>query len=230
MCKSGHWHWNRETDSNKIFFVIHPIKRAICPKNEHREWLASLDVSQNTKLKFLNCTPNKILLSGRQLDLSQHDPNFRSDKVTGGLFVHGNVVTLPVNGDSCFYYYDCGNNHKMYVIVETTEKLPFSDVQRKSGDWKYESIKYVNEHGIMGSVGGSDKFQPDAPLTRAMFAAVLHRMAGEPSIAYTKKFSDVPDGQWYSQAILWAAEQNIVNGYGNGSYGKMLKMFMEGKK
>lgn len=28
--------------------------------------------------------------------------------------------------------------------------------------------------------------------------------------------ADVPDGQWYTQAIRWAASQNILTGYGNG--------------
>ena len=96
---------------------------------------------------------------------------------------------------------------------------PFTDVQVQPGIWKYESVKYVHEHSIMGGVGGSSSFQPDHPLTRAMFATVLYRMAGEPATAYSSKFSDVAPGKWYSSAILWASGKGIVSGYSDSSYG-----------
>ena len=93
----------------------------------------------------------------------------------------------------------------------------FSDVPTLPGNWKYDNIKFISERGIMGGVGGSNQFQPDEPLTRAMFATVLYRMAGEPDVEYTDKFTDVPDGQWYSDAILWANQNGIVSGYSDGS-------------
>ncbi|MCI6552482.1 MAG: S-layer homology domain-containing protein, partial [Lachnospiraceae bacterium] len=76
----------------------------------------------------------------------------------------------------------------------------FTDVPQIPGNWKYESVKYVYDRGIMGGVGGSSQFQPDHPLTRAMFATVLYRMAGEPETGYSSRFSDVKAGQWYSSA------------------------------
>lgn len=62
-------------------------------------------------------------------------------------------------------------------------------------------------------------FQPDAPLTRGMFASVIYRLAGSPDVTYKNIFSDVPVGKWYSNVIIWAYENGIVAGLGNDRYG-----------
>ncbi|MGN0330453.1 MAG: DUF5722 domain-containing protein [Kineothrix sp.] len=95
----------------------------------------------------------------------------------------------------------------------------FSDVLVIPGNWKYESIKYVYENKIMNGITATTRFDPDRPLTRGMFATVLYRMAGEPGVKYTKKFSDVADGKWYSKAIIWASQKGIVSGYLDGTFG-----------
>lgn len=101
--------------------------------------------------------------------------------------------------------------------------FPFHDVAVVPGNWKYESVKYVYENGIMNGItnpdGTIDSFQPDGSLTRAMFATVLYRMAGQPPVAYENRFSDVSTGRYYSNAIIWAYKNGIVNGYADGSYG-----------
>ena len=58
-------------------------------------------------------------------------------------------------------------------------------------------------------------FSPDATTSRSMIATILWRMAGSPVVDYAMDFSDVPQGQWYSEAIRWAASQGIVSGYGD---------------
>ena len=113
------------------------------------------------------------------------------------------------------------------------QDFPFGDVPKNS--WKYEGIKYVYDNQIMKGVGDGTTFAPDDTLTRAMFATVLYRMAGEPAVTYTNKFPDVPAGKWYSNAIIWASKKGIVSGYGDGTFGKdnnitreqMAKMLME---
>lgn len=63
-------------------------------------------------------------------------------------------------------------------------------------------------------------FAPGAVLNRAQFAVILWRMAGSPDMEYTKEFADVPEGLWYTDAVLWASEQGIVTGYADtGLYG-----------
>lgn len=105
------------------------------------------------------------------------------------------------------------------ATCNVTVSFPFSDLTVNRGNWKYDSVAYVYANGIMNGISGTDWFQPDAPLTRAMFATVLYRMAGSPDTAYTTRFSDVIDGKWYSNAIIWANNQKIVSGLGDGSYG-----------
>ena len=111
---------------------------------------------------------------------------------------------------------------------------PFADVAAKEGNWKYDNIKYVYDKGIMTGVKETE-FQPDVPLTRAMFASVIYRMADEPGVTYKRIFSDVPAGKWYSDAVIWAYENGIVAGLGDGRYGindnitreQMARMLME---
>ena len=80
----------------------------------------------------------------------------------------------------------------------------------------------------MGAITGTTLFQPDHQLTRAMFATVLYRMAGSPEVAYTSVFEDVPQGKWFSDAVIWAYRNKIVSGVGDGSsYGIDLKITRE---
>ena len=102
---------------------------------------------------------------------------------------------------------------------ETPLKWPFSDVEEIKGNWKYESVKYVYIHGIMNGISGTSQFQPDNNLTRAMFATVLYRLHGEPAVTIPNPFPDVKDGQWYTNGVLWVAENGIASGYTNGNFG-----------
>ncbi|MCI6553779.1 MAG: S-layer homology domain-containing protein [Lachnospiraceae bacterium] len=100
------------------------------------------------------------------------------------------------------------------------EKLfPFTDLTQTPGSWKFESVKYVYNHDIMKGISGTNLFQPDHPLTRAMFATVLYRMAGEPETDFQDAFTDVSAGKWYSDAVIWANGRGIVSGFTDGSYG-----------
>ena len=68
--------------------------------------------------------------------------------------------------------------------------------------------------------GTSDTtFAPDATLTRAMLVTILWRQAEKPVVNYLMQFSDVPEGQWYSEAVRWAASETLVAGYGDGRFG-----------
>ena len=67
--------------------------------------------------------------------------------------------------------------------------------------------------------GTSDTtFSPDGIVTRAQLVTILHRLEGEPEVPIECTFTDVPEGQWYSKAIKWAAAMGIVNGVGNNKF------------
>lgn len=54
-------------------------------------------------------------------------------------------------------------------------------------------------------------------MTRAMLVTVLWRYAGEP-VEGTNNFTDIPSGQWYTNAVVWAATNGIVNGVGDNKF------------
>ena len=87
--------------------------------------------------------------------------------------------------------------------------LPFGDV--KSADWFYNDVKYVYEKGMMAGTA-ADVFAPNATTTRAMIVTILYRLEGSPAVTGTSSFVDVPAGQWYTDAVNWAAANQIVKG------------------
>ena len=90
------------------------------------------------------------------------------------------------------------------------EEPGFADVH--SGQWFYDAVNFVTENGIMIGVSPT-QFAPNASFTRAMAATVLFRMAGA-NANFSATFTDVGPGQWYSAAITWAAQNDIVLGIG----------------
>ena len=51
-----------------------------------------------------------------------------------------------------------------------------------------------------------------------MLAVILYAMAGEPAVTGDGPFTDVPAGCWYTDAIVWAAQNGIVCGFGDGTF------------
>lgn len=93
--------------------------------------------------------------------------------------------------------------------------LPFTDVSWDH--WAYSAVKRVYTRGLM--VGVSDtSFAPGQTLSRAMLASILYRLAGEPAVTAENPFTDVPADQWYTDAVIWAAENGIVVGCGDGTF------------
>ena len=86
---------------------------------------------------------------------------------------------------------------------------PFDDSGR--GDWFYDNVVYVYENGLMDGVSDT-LFDPDSTVTRAQLVTMLWRLDGEPSVNYALPFTDVSGGEWYAEAVRWAAGEGIVNG------------------
>ena len=93
--------------------------------------------------------------------------------------------------------------------------LPFTDVN--TTDWFYDAVQYAYEKGMMSGTS-TTTFSPGGTTTRGMIVTILHRMEGTPAANGTA-FTDVPAGQWYSDAVSWASANGIVGGYGNGLFG-----------
>lgn len=107
------------------------------------------------------------------------------------------------------------NSIKMKDTVTTSNGIPFRDVSKSS--WYYNTVKYVYEAGIITGANAYE-FRPNANITRGMIVTILWRMEGEPKVTGIKDFPDVT-GQYYYNAVRWAAKNKIVNGYNNGKFG-----------
>ena len=92
----------------------------------------------------------------------------------------------------------------------------FTDLEPTS--WYHDGIHYCLEKGLMNGIGNA-QFSPTGTTSRAMVVTILWRLAGEPGAENAPDFQDVKPGKWYTDAIAWAAENGIVQGYDNGSFG-----------
>lgn len=94
--------------------------------------------------------------------------------------------------------------------------LPFKDVA--SADWFAGSVKYVYENKLMLGVSDTE-FAPKETMTRAMFATVLYRMAGSPSVdGLSVSFKDVKESSWAYNAIVWAYSEGVTKGVGSDMF------------
>ncbi len=84
--------------------------------------------------------------------------------------------------------------------------------------WYADAVSYVTDNGLMGGTS-STAFSPEDAMTRAMLATVLYRAADTPAVTGTDDFTDTADGTWYADAVLWASQQGLVTGYGDGTFG-----------
>ena len=85
----------------------------------------------------------------------------------------------------------------------------FSDLNVQA--WYHDGIHYCLANGLMNGVG-NELFAPEGTTTRAQLVTLLWRQAGSPEADFSMDFDDVAEGQWYSEAVRWAAGRGIVLG------------------
>lgn len=106
-------------------------------------------------------------------------------------------------------------------VSEEVEEVPETEVSYadvKDSDWFKEAVDYVTQNGLMAGVG-EGKFAPTISTDRGMIVTILWRIEGQPSATAKASFTDVAQGEYYAEAVAWAAENKIVEGYGNGLFG-----------
>ena len=123
----------------------------------------------------------------------------------------GDTVEVTENADGTYTFtMPSGQVSVNVTFVEATpEPLPFTDVAE--GDWFHDAVRYAYENGLMDGVGDG-QFAPNATTNRAMVVTILYRLAGEPAVSGDVGFTDAAPGQWYTNAVAWAAQKGIVNG------------------
>ena len=131
----------------------------------------------------------------------------------------GDAVRVTENADGTYTFtMPNGQVTVQATFVETQEPapaMPFTDV--KEGDWFYEEVLYAYENGLMNGVG-DNRFAPNSATTRGMLVTILYRLEGEPAVTGEADFDDVGD-TWYTDAVIWAAANDIVNGIGDNQFG-----------
>lgn len=95
------------------------------------------------------------------------------------------------------------------------EDATFMDAPKDS--WYYDAVEYCAENGLFSGTAAG-RFSPDNTMTRAMLVTVLWRLDGEQSPSNKAEFTDVTDGNWYTDAVAWASENGIVYGVGKGRF------------
>ena len=102
-----------------------------------------------------------------------------------------------------------------YLLVHAEQVMAFTDVPADA--WYADAVAWAVEQGITS--GTSDTiFSPNASCSRAQMVTFLWRANGSPEIGGTNLFSDVSSDAYYYDAVLWAVEQGITGGTGDGKF------------
>ena len=135
----------------------------------------------------------------------------------GGHHYDGGVITreptCTEEGQIVFTCLVCGE-----TVTRTLPKLApvtgpcfcdtFTDCP---ADWYHEAIDFMVYEGLMKGVDEA-RFGTYEGMTRAMMVTVLYRAAGSPAVSGPSGFDDVPADSWYSDAVAWVRENEIVMG------------------
>lgn len=143
-----------------------------------------------------------------------------------------NIKTVLVDGqpveideNNCYHFISISRAHNIIALFakQTNEAYyswtnPFKDISMN--DWFYESVRYTASAGLFNGTDAT-VFAPDDATTREMIVTVLWRVAGSPIVPADKgiSFKDVSPDSYAYEAIRWASMFNIVEGYGDGTFG-----------
>lgn len=155
-----------------------------------------------------------------------------TDTVTSG---EAAVAPAVANHDGCYFlgwdkdFSKVTENMTVTALFCTGEgdcpSAAFTDVIY--GMWYHESIDYAITAGYMQGTSATT-FEPDFTTNRATAVTVLYRMAGSPATTGTKMpFTDVAEGQWYYDAVLWACKEGITEGVSATEFAPMENLTRE---
>lgn len=141
------------------------------------------------------------------------------------VLVDGNNVTSQLDENNCYNYISISRASTIIALFakQTNEAYydwanPFKDISEYS--WYYNSVKYSASAGLFIGTE-TDMFSPEDAMTREMIVTVLWRLAGSPIVPKNSgtSFIDVSSDSYAYDAIRWASMFNIVEGYGDGTFG-----------
>ena len=167
-------------------------------------WSGTEDMREDGELFLLDFSLLRDMEQDTVIGLSYSQADtFNSAWEDVGLYCEEITVPHSTQQSSCHGGTDCPG----YGL----EDMPPAD------HWSHSGIDFVLEQGLM--IGVSDtKFAPKKTFTRAMMVTVLYRMENCPQVTSDSPFTDVAQGAWYADAVTWASEAGVAEGYGNGTF------------
>jgi len=160
--------------------------------------------------RFTSVEVNGYALSGRQ-----YVATTGTARDTTAIHLKASYLnTLPVGTHTLTVYFD-----GIYVEADFTVTPyvnMFYDVNY--GDWFYAGVGAMNASELLLGINNT-QFNPGGNMTRGMVVTLLYRFAGEPGTTGNRSpFPDVRAGQYYTNAVIWAAANGIVTGHDTGYF------------
>ncbi len=146
-------------------------------------------------------------LSNGDAIVLHYTDDYTAEKTFSGTGTPSTVIIKPQESTNT------GEQTASEKLVFTAKTYP--DVHPE--DWYYEGVKYAYENRLMK--GTDNGFEPESNTTRAMFITALWRMEKEPVVNYLLSFEDVAEETWYTEAVRWAASENIIAGVETNLFG-----------
>ena len=153
-------------------------------------------------------------VKGTTVDLENYEPTKEGYEFTGWYSdknLTDEITSIKLTKNTTVYA-----GWKAIKENPSTGAFPFVDVD--TDDWFFVDVSYVYDKGLMSGTS-TTTFAPNITTTRGMIVTILYRLENEPAVSGSLPFDDVKPGSYYENAIMWAAENNIVSGYGNRMFG-----------
>ncbi len=120
-------------------------------------------------------------------------------------------ATNVENGSNSYLCDRCGDTYTETILCVLER---FTDLEKNA--WYYPYVRTMVQQSLMNGVNETS-FAPNGTLTRGMLVTILFRMQGEPEAA-PASFTDVEEGKWYTDAVNWASECGVVNGFTDNTF------------
>ena len=194
------------------------------PSSKYYErWLEADDISPETYVK--RHLDKIVTVEGKgevkpELKMSHigKDVKFSFTPAEGWVIKNVYVDGKDKGAIETYTYKDLAMDARIEVVFAQNVAFQMNFVDVPEAEWFYDDVYFAVSNGLFNGID-EFTFAPGASMTRAMLVTVLYRLEGQPAVTGGSAFADAAAGQWYTDAVIWATRNGIVNGYDNGKFG-----------